>query len=208
MFQIDQENITNTREGYLFVYAQISFNQVRRYANLLDDDGEKDGFRKFTGEFEIEAEILECKISCVLSTALFFEAYAFDYCARKSSTTYVKKYIDKLDPVAKWIIGTKLFCNQGLDQGNEIIGRLGKLFSLRNNLVHHKTKEGDNFEIPPPFPDEFTPEKCIKLVADFLVYLKELDETEEFAEFVLSHINSWFHYAAQESDFYPILWEA
>ncbi len=208
MFEIDKENITKTREGYLFVYAQICFNQVKRYANLLEFGKEGEGFRQFTANIELEAEILECKISCVLSTALFFEAYAFDYCARKSSATYTQKYLDKLDPISKWVIGTKLFCDEGLDQGNEIIERLKKLFKLRNNLVHHKTKEGDNYDQPPPFPDEFTPEKCIKLLSDFLLYLKTTDPSEDFADFVQDHIQSWFKYTAQDCDFYPILWEA
>jgi hypothetical protein len=88
MFELDRENLTKTREGYLFVYAQIVFNQLRRSANLEDSHNhEPTGWRKYTVRFEREAEFLECKIVAALTTALFLEAYVFDYCARKESAT-------------------------------------------------------------------------------------------------------------------------
>ena len=82
MFQLDQAGITQSRQGYLFAYAQISFNQFRRYANLqlAAQSHEKDrerirdlitagempaanelapkGWRSFTLEFELQAEQL------------------------------------------------------------------------------------------------------------------------------------------------------
>src|SRR5438552_14581178 len=98
MFQLDQAGITRSRQGYLFAYAQISFNQFRRYANLQlavqNHEKERESlrdrvaagelptgkelapkrWRSFTLEFELQAEQLECKILAVVSAALFLEA--------------------------------------------------------------------------------------------------------------------------------------
>ena len=103
MFNIKNGEFENTRQGYLFGYAQMIFNQVKRLALIEMDKEEPEGFRKFTHEYEKKSEMLECKVLCVLITTLFLESYIFDFCARKKSASYFKKYLDKLDPVAKWI---------------------------------------------------------------------------------------------------------
>lgn len=232
MFQLNPQGITETRQGYLFAYAQIAFNQYRRHANLrvAVEAHEKDrealrqrvlfsktpleaadlpnGWRAFTLEFELEAEELEIKILSVLSTALFLEAYIYDYCARKESATFAQKYLDKLDPVAKWVVIPRLMVPPGIDQSDDVFERLRKLFSLRNDLVHHKTKAGADFTKPPDFPPDFQPQACVRLMCDMLEKLQKVDPQDEFGKFVLRHITSWVKYASKDSRFYPILWEA
>lgn len=207
MIEINKDDLTSTREGYLFVYLQMTFNQLRRYANLEQVGKKGVGWRKYTARFELEAEFLECKILGVLAAALFLEAYIFDYCARKTSPSYTKKYLDKMDPVSKWVICTKLFAPPGISAGKDIIGRINKLNSLRNSLVHHKLGASTTTP-PPPFPDDFLPNKCLNLIIDVLSELLAIDPNEEFASFCLRHIDSWFKHAGKDADFYPILWEA
>src|SRR3990172_1244941 len=120
MFQLDPTGITKSRQGYLFAYAQIAFNQLRRHVNLREAKAEFErdreklrerilssevplepsdvplGWRTFTQEFELEAEDLEIRILAVLSTTLFLEAYIYDYCARRESATFASKYLDRL----------------------------------------------------------------------------------------------------------------
>lgn len=163
---------------------------------------------KYTQSFQIEAERLECRILAVLSTALFLESYIYDYGARRESASFVDKYLDRLDPVAKWIIVPRLIAPPGLQQDDEIFGRLRKLFRLRNDLVHHKTKAADDFTSPPDFPDDLEPYHCVRLLQDMLVKLREVDPADQFADFVLRHIDSWITYTSRDDRFYPILWEA
>jgi len=208
MFDLKPDGLTKSRQGYLFTYAQIAFNQFRRFANLQHFHDDPQGWRKFTIDFEREAELLECRILAVLSTALFLEAYIYDYGARRESGSYVEKYLDKLDPVAKWVVIPRLAAPPGLERGDNIFERLRKLFKLRNDLVHHKTKEAENFTSPPKFPNDLQPNNCITLICDILTNLREVDPSDEFADFVLRHIQSWFKYCSKDSRFYPILWEA
>lgn len=232
MSQLDANSISKSRQGYLFAYAQMTFNQFRRYANLrvavethekarevlrqrvLSSDAPLEaadlpnGWRTFTLELELEAEELEIKILSALSTALFLEAYIYDYCARKESATFAQKYLDKLDPVSKWIIIPRLIVPPGLDQADDVFERLRKLFALRNDLVHHKTKAGSDFTKPPNFPPDFQPQDCVRLMCDMLEKLQEIDPQDEFGKFVLRHVASWVKYASKDSEFYPILWEA
>lgn len=208
MFEQGKGGIEKMRKGHLFTYLQIIFNQFRRFANIEADTSEPEGFRRFTHEFEKKAELLECKILAALMTAFFFEAYIYDYGARKKSAKFIGKYLDKLDPVSKWIIISKLFSSPGLDEGDEVMERLKKLFSLRNSLAHHKTKESNEFMSSPDFLEEFLPHHCLKLIIDMMQKLKEIDPEEEFANFVLDHIKSWINYISKNSNLYPLLWEA
>jgi hypothetical protein len=208
MFELKPDGLTESRQGYLFTYVQIAFNQLRRFTNLQHPESNPPGFRQYTIVEECKAETLECKILAVLATSLFLEAYMYDYCARKESGTYTSKYLEKLDPVAKWVIIPRLIVPPGLNRDDYSFERLRKLYKLRNELVHHKTKEGDDYTNPPEFSDDLEPQHCIKLICDLLSQLNELDPSDDFGKFILNHIASWFKYAAKDKNLYPILWEA
>jgi len=208
MFQLTPEGLTESRQGYLFAYAQIVFNQARRFIVLTGDPPEYEGWMKWTQSFQIDAERLECRILAAVSAALFLEAYIYDYGARRSSATFVDKYLDKLDAVAKWVLIPRLIVPPGINQDDEVFARLRKLFKLRNDLVHHKTKAGGHVDSPPEFPSDLEPHHCVKLIQDTLLKLRAADPEDKFAEFVLRHIDSWIAYTSKDSRFYPILWEA
>ena len=232
MFELDQAGISRSRQGYVFAYAQIAFNQFRRFVNLEETvrrnanernelrertargenlpGGElvRKGWRTFTLEFEQEAEQLECKILAVVTTAFFLEAFINDYCARRESATFARKYVGKLDPVAKWVVIPRMLAPPGIDPGQEVFERLRRLFRLRNDLVHHMTKEGGELASPPEFPPDMHPANCIQLVVDLLRALLAVDSKEQFGGFVLRHLSSWMKYGARDRRFYPILWEA
>lgn len=207
MFQLKPDGLTESRQGYLFTYAQIVFNQSRRLINLMDSTNEYKGWMRYTYNFQISAERLECRILAVLSTAMFLEAYIYDYGARRESASFVEKYLDKLDPVAKWVVIPRLIAPPGLNRDDEVFERLRRLFKLRNDLIHHKTKTSNDFTSPPEFPDDMEPHHCVKLMQDLLVRLRDVDTSDEFAGYVLRHIDSWITHTSKDSRFYPILWE-
>jgi len=208
MFQLKADGLTESRQGYLFTYVQIVFNQSRRFMVLMGEPPEDEGWMKYTQTFQRDAERLECRVLAVVSAALFLEAYIYDYGARRGSASFVDKYLDKLDPLAKWVIMPRLIAPPGLEQDDEVFERLRKLFKLRNDLVHHKTKVAEDFASPPEFPKDLEPYHCVRLVPDMLLKLRAADPEDQFAEFVLRHIDSWITYASKDSRFYPIIWEA
>jgi hypothetical protein len=198
----------NQRGGYLFTYAQIVFNQVRRFAILMDPPKDYQGWMLFTQGAQIEAERRECRVLAIVITALFLEAYIYDYAARKESGSYAEKYLDKLDPVAKWVIVTRLFASPGIDRADAIFERLRMLFRLRNEFAHHKTKAGGSvWEAPDP-PEEMSPVACMDLMCAMLDLLVKLDPSDEIAMFILRHVSSWVEYSSKDIRFYPIVWEA
>lgn len=205
----EEEQTSNERGGYLFTYVQIVFNQVRRLA-ILENDPPKDyqGWMLFTQSLQIESEKRECKILAVISTALFLEAYIYDYAARMESASYVDKYLDKLDPVAKWAVIPRLLSPPGLARDSDAFGRLKRLFKLRNDLVHHKTKAGGSIWQAPEPPDDLPPIACLNLMCELLEMLIEHDPEEEIAKFILRHVASWVEYSGKDIRFYPIAWEA
>lgn len=162
----------------------------------------------YTQPAQVDAEILEVRILAVISTAFFLESYIYDYGARKESGSFVDKYVDKLEPVAKWIIVSRLVCPPGLAPSDDVFEKVRKLFKLRNDLIHHKTRVGDDFTSPPEFPPGFEPRQCLQIVIDLLTRLQALDPSDDFGDFVLRHIASWIDYVRQDVRFYPILWEA
>lgn len=197
----------NQRKGYLFSYVQVVFNQLMRELRLKSDNKTPDSFRQFTIHMERDAELIECHLTAVVFSSLFFEAYIFDYASRRLSASYAEKYLDKLDVVAKWIVVTRLIKPPGLDVSLEVFGRLKGLTALRNRLVHHKTTLGDMYP-PPEVPESFRPFNCVDLIGTMMKLLHTHDESEEFAMFVNRHLSSWFTNARIDTELYPIIWNA
>lgn len=208
----------------LYTYAQMSFNQYRRHCNLLIDKEEQEteherirtemlvglqkkteppelnlGWRAFTVEYEIKAEILECEILAILTTAFFLEAYITNYCLQNESVKFTERHIDKLDPVGKWLVIPRLVSPPGINPTDEIYGRLRQLFRLRNKLTHFKgTKE---------MLLDLDPHNCIILMMDLLIKIVELDSEEKFADNIVRQLKSWAFAASKDKRFYPIVWE-
>lgn len=205
----DSNNI-NERSGYLLTYAQIVFNQVKRF-QILDNDNNAEsyeGWMKYTQSSQIESEKRECHILSIISTALFLEAYIFDYGARKESGSYIKKYLDKLDSVSKWIVVTRLVKPPGIPKDNHEIENLKKIFKCRNELAHHKTAPNGNLWEIPVLSETVTPKFCLQTMYNLLELNIQNDSDDHVAKFILKHIQSWDEYASKDSRFYPIIWEA
>jgi|GEM_PF-6053103 len=207
MIEVNSDGSLDVRSGLLFNYLQMVFNQFKRKFNIEHlEEKPEEGFRKFTYDFERQNELIECNVVCVLMTALFFEAYIYDYCVRKKSSSYFKKYLDKLDPVAKWVIGTKLFSPIAMNEDSHHLDFLRKIFKARNELVHHKTKDSntEGYSIDA----KLYPEHCLKFIRDFAIEMKRIDPDDIFADMVKRHLESWMSYFAKDPSMYPLLWEA
>jgi hypothetical protein len=80
-------------------------------------------------------------LNTIVFSALTLEAFINHYAIEKSSLSYLKRHLDNLNPVNKWLIIPKLFTGKELDRNSQAFELLKRLFTRRNKIVHNKTKE-------------------------------------------------------------------
>ena len=83
----------------------------------------------------------ELALVVVVFSALTLEAYINHYGISRLSRNYFSNYLDKLDMVAKWIVIPKVATGKRLDPGSAAMQDLDWLVTLRNKLVHYKSKK-------------------------------------------------------------------
>lgn len=79
-------------------------------------------------------------VACVF-TAMYFEAFIYDYAASCLGDKYVKDHIDKLDFMSKWIVVPRLIVGKEMDKEKQAYMVLKQLHKDRNALVHLKSIE-------------------------------------------------------------------
>lgn len=196
------------RSGHLYSYAQIVFHLAFRYLKVSalteDDKPEGLGFpRAFTWQFEVEHELNGLKIQSVIATALFLEAYIFDYVARKGNEDLAIR-LDKCDPPSKFILATEILWKNSIQSSEEPYGSIKRLFSVRNKLVHAKSKAGGSIFEMPDTVGELLPTDNINLLLMVLKKFSKSDSEDEVTNLILRQIAAWLRVAASDLDFYPI----
>jgi hypothetical protein len=83
----------------------------------------------------------ELALVVVVFSALTLEAYINHYGISRLSRNYFSNYLDKLDMIAKWIVIPKVVTGKQLDSGSAAMQDLDWLVTLRNKLVHYKSKK-------------------------------------------------------------------
>jgi hypothetical protein len=76
----------------------------------------------------------------IVFAAMCLEALIYDYGARNTSDNYFNRYLDRLSPVAKWIVVPQIIIGDSIDRDGQAFELLQKLFRNRNNLVHSQSK--------------------------------------------------------------------
>ena len=95
-------------------------------------------------EFElinINKELAKLVSITIVFTTIAAESYIYDIAARHLSDSFVKKHIDKLDLISKWVIIPKLITGKELSRGGEWFQLLKNLVRERNSIIHSKTSE-------------------------------------------------------------------
>lgn len=76
----------------------------------------------------------------VIFCATSLEAYINHYAISHLSKNYLKTYLDKLDLFSKWIVIPRIITGTQLDPGCKALQELSWLITLRNRLVHSKSR--------------------------------------------------------------------
>lgn len=74
----------------------------------------------------------------IVFAALSFEALINRIGIKSFNKNYFNKHLEKLDPLSKWIVIPKLLFGLSIHD-KDIYGKLQKLFSYRNKIVHTKS---------------------------------------------------------------------
>jgi len=83
----------------------------------------------------------------VVFCAISLEAYINHYAISHLSKNYFKTYLDKLELLSKWVIIPRITTGTQLDTGSSALQDLSWLITLRNKLVHYKSRKIEIKEI-------------------------------------------------------------
>jgi hypothetical protein len=83
----------------------------------------------------------------IVFCATSLEAFINHYAISRLSRNYLETYLDKLDLLSKWIVIPRVSTGTQLDAGVKAFQDLSWLISLRNKLVHYKTRKIDIKEL-------------------------------------------------------------
>ncbi|HSH52336.1 MAG TPA: hypothetical protein VK982_11495 [Bacteroidales bacterium] len=79
-------------------------------------------------------------LTAIVFTFIFLEALIYDYCATFTSDNFVKKYIDKLDFISKWVLIPKFVSGSQFPTDSQSFEYLQRLKKERNDLMHFKNE--------------------------------------------------------------------
>ena len=122
-----------------------------------------------------------CRDIVIVFSHLFMEAVIYDYGATNTSDSFMKKYVDKLDFLAKWVLIPRLVTGTSFPTDSQAFELMNKLKKARNDLVHFKTmktpskidplKEAESF-----FEGGMEVEECFDCMSEALKELYKLGE--------------------------------
>jgi len=112
----------------------------------------------------------------VVFCATSLEAYINHYAISHLSKNYLKTYLDKLDLLSKWIVIPRITTGTQLDAGSRPLQDLSWLITLRNKLVHYKSRTVSIEEIKDTdFLWENDAKRAIETVKNLAQELKKID---------------------------------
>jgi len=137
--------ISWTRHGDYFTLVAKNYARIQQLKQELDEfQRSLKGKKMSDHDVDVVASkndaMGELALVVVIFSALTLEAYINNYGISRLSRNYFSNYLDKLDLLAKWIVIPKVVTGKGLDPGSPAMQDLDWLVTLRNRLVHYKSK--------------------------------------------------------------------
>ncbi len=123
-------------------YWAISIGTAKRMRTCqrrLQDITKQENIRSTIPELiPLVKEISRLQSISIVFSALACEAFIFDYGVEYLGKNYMSKYLDRLDPVAKWVVVPMVATGFQLNRDSEAFNALIRLTRMRNELVHAK----------------------------------------------------------------------
>lgn len=88
-----------------------------------------------------ERELEKNGLISVLMATMFAEAFINDYASKSFGNSYFNNYVDRLSLLSKWVLVPKLKTKKDFPTNSQAFEYLNKLVSVRNDVVHFKSKE-------------------------------------------------------------------
>lgn len=130
-------------------YFGLSLSQISDYESIKKKVEEYKQ-KKESSLNEDDAYIAELNARClsvrlnqavvapVVSLAMTLEAFSYDYSVLFLGEKFVKEYLEKANPVSRMAITAKI--KTGKQIPKDLLRKLKRLYSVRNRIVHFKTK--------------------------------------------------------------------
>ena len=143
-----------TQIPYFVTIARNNYQELQKYKDEIAHKKEEINSFKNEGEYNVlhyELSLLREEASnhvfvVVVFASMAVEAFIYDFAARNLSDSFVRKYLDKLNVVSKWVVIPKLVTGKEFPTDNNSFRLLKELISLRNSYVHSKSKRA-NFDL-------------------------------------------------------------
>lgn len=122
-------------------------------------------------------------IKAITFGAMCLEAFIYDYAAHNFTDTYVKKYLDKLDVVSKWVVITRLTTGKDFPRESKAFEDLRMVIKARNDFIHSKSiplpqGETEDFmiKVMPKLKKDMGIEKHFTRISPYEVVIEVLTE--------------------------------
>ena|SRR2546425_421944 len=138
----DVFEIPLTKHGEFYQIALEGLTRAKGLGRLHDKRQRKKMLTDVDTEYlaRMNGLIELASIVAVVFSALTLEAFINHYASERLSKSYFENYLGKLDLVSKWIIVPRLVHRKQLATGSHAMNSLRWLVTLRNSLVHYKSK--------------------------------------------------------------------
>jgi hypothetical protein len=142
---INNKNMPRTIASKIFIsIARENNEQVRVLEPLFNEmtsrieqnPGDQEAISRWG---ELYNQLFKHSCEVIIFAAATAEAYIYDYGARGISDSFMKKYVDKLDLLPKWVVVPQLVKGRPFPREGQGIELLGKLVTARNRLIHFKS---------------------------------------------------------------------
>ena len=165
-----------------FSIATRSLSQVKLLTHERDLRAKERGITDNDVDFicEKNAEIQRSAMVTVVFSVATIESYINEYGIENFSSSYFNNYLDKLDIKSKWVIYPKLVIGKQIDTGSQAFKLLGKLITLRNRLVHDRTRKKRICDLDESdWVTELEAEEAVNVVRRLVNELAKLDTNIE-----------------------------
>ena len=121
------------------IFADASASSYEKFLEIQEaingaDDNPEDLMR-------LERDALTAGVQAIVMSAMCFEAAIYNYAATQLGDGYVRKHLDRLGVIAKWVVIPRIVCGREVRKDQIAFATFREVISERNRLVHWKSED-------------------------------------------------------------------